>query len=93
MSILLPLISSKKLINQSNFLINSNQSNYSIIDKYSFNHMKVFNFNQSTLLRCKNNYFYLIKRQKTYIKINHNKNQKNKQIYSSNLIIQLRNYS
>ena len=27
------------------------------------------------------------------MKINHNKNQKNKQIYSSNLRIQLRNYS
>jgi len=35
----------------------------------------------------------LIKRQKTYININHNDNQKNKQIYSSNIIIQLRNYS
>ena len=27
------------------------------------------------------------------MKINHNKNQKNKQIYSSNLRIQLRNYN
>jgi len=49
MSILLPLISSKKLINQSNFLINSNQSftfnqsNFSIISKISFNHMKFLN--------------------------------------------------
>jgi len=51
MSILLPLIYGKKLINQSNFLINSikifnfNQSNFSIINKNSFNHMKVPKYN------------------------------------------------
>jgi len=53
MSILLLLIFSKKLINQSNFLINSslsftsNQNNFSIISKNSCNHMKVSKLNQS----------------------------------------------
>ena len=57
MSILLPLISSKKLINQINLLINSNlsfftsnQSNFSTISKNSCNDMKVFKINQSNFL-------------------------------------------
>jgi len=54
MFVILPLISSKKLINQTFSLIlikvfTFTQSHFSIIDENSFNHMQVSNFNQSNL--------------------------------------------